>query len=88
MHSRGIPTQPILYKGLLLFGESEGAFTVADANSGAILGRFFPGDGLVSRPSIQDSSGEAYFISNGANLFAMKIAYKKASEKLPWRESF
>ncbi len=81
----GIATQPALYKGFLVYGESEGALVVADATNGKPIGRFAPGEGLVSRPEVLESSGEVYFISNGANLFAMKMGYRFASDDLPWQ---
>ena len=82
---RGIATQPVLYKGYLIYGESEGAFTVVDAESGAPISRFVPGHGLVSRPTVIDGTGEAFFISNGANLFALKMRYRRTADRLPWQ---
>lgn len=80
---RGIATQPTLYKSYLLYGESEGSLIVADAGSGQPLGHFSPGEGLVARPAVIDSTGETYFISNGANLFALKLGYRLAAESGP-----
>lgn len=82
---RGIATQPALYKTFIVYGESEGALVVADAARGTPIGKFYPGEGLVSRPEVSESTGEVYFISNGANLFALKMGYRLAADTLPWQ---
>lgn len=83
--AKGIATQPVLYKGYLIYGESEGAYIIADARSGAVVTRFFPGVGLVSKPTVVDSTGEAFFISSGANLYALRMNYKRTGDTFPWR---
>jgi outer membrane protein assembly factor BamB len=83
----GIATQVSLYKNLLVYGESEGSLVIADAQSGAQVAHFDSGQGLVSRPIINESTGETYFISNNANLFALRMGYRKTSDRLPWRVS-
>jgi outer membrane protein assembly factor BamB len=83
--NKGIATQPILFKGLMVYGESEGALVVADAETGAPVGRFESGLGLLARPTVLEGSGEAFFISNSAHLYAMKLGYKSVSDRLPWQ---
>lgn len=85
---KGIATQPALYKNYLIYGESEGDLVVADLQGGRPLARFSPGDGLVSRPSIREDSGEIYFISNAANLYALRIGYRRINDRLPWSQNF
>jgi outer membrane protein assembly factor BamB len=87
---QGIATQPVQYKNLLVYGESAGAFVVADPESGATLAKFFPGEGLVSSPTLVEGSGEShfYFISSAANLYALKLSYRRASDRLPWRKDY
>lgn len=87
-NKKGIATQPVLYKNYLIYGESDGAFTVADAQSGGTLANFYPGEGVVSRPTIANSTGEVFFISRGANLFALRLNYKRAIDNFPWRKGF
>lgn len=82
---KGIATQPSLYKGYLIYGESESALVVANAENGKTVARYEPGRGLVSQPSIDQKTGDIYFISNDANLFAMRLKFERASEKLPWQ---
>jgi outer membrane protein assembly factor BamB len=85
--SKGIPTQPEIYRNYIVYGESEGAFVVADADKGTPIGRFDPGHGLVAKPTVIDTTGEAFFISNSANLYAMKLGFVRQSDRLPWQSS-
>lgn len=85
---KGIATQPVLYKNFLIYGESDGAYTVADAQSGATIASFYPGEGIVARPAVLSSTGEAFFISRGANLYAIRMNYKRAIDEFPWRKGF
>lgn len=87
LKGKGIATQPTLYKSYLIYGESEGAMVVADADSGKTVGRFEPGYGLVSRPVVFEASQEAYFISNAANLYALKLGFRRVVDRLPWQVS-
>lgn len=82
---KGIATQPVLYKGYLIYGESEAGLVVADAQSGKLISRFEPGRGLVAQPSVDKETGDVYFISNEANLYAMKLKFDRPAEKLPWQ---
>lgn len=72
----GIATQPVFFKGLLFFGESSGLLKVLDANSGKKIQEFESGTGLTAKPTIDLSNEMLYFISNDANLFALKIRWK------------
>ena len=83
--TKGIPTQVSLYKDFLIYGESEGSLVVANADNGSTVARFAPGHGLVSRPAVVDQTGEAFFISNDANLFALKMGYRRVGDRLPWQ---
>lgn len=83
--SHGIATQPQFYKNFLIYGESDGAIVAADANTGNPLAQFEPGHGIVSAPAIDEKNGTIYFISNGANLYAMNLKYIRPNELLPWQ---
>lgn len=83
----GIATQPALFKNFIVYGESEGALVIADAQTGAALGKYESGQGLISSPTIVESTGEVFFVSNLANLYALKIGYRRASDRLPWRDN-
>jgi outer membrane protein assembly factor BamB len=81
---RGIATAPILYKGVLVVGEMDGALRFLDARSGDLLDEFAPGRGVTSRSTVDPTSGEVYFMSADANLFALKVAWKKHAKEWPW----
>lgn len=83
---KGIPTQPVVFKNLLIYGESEGGLIAADAETGVPVGRFEPGRGLMARPTVIDQTGEAYIMSNNANIFALKMGYKRIADRLPWQK--
>lgn len=82
---KGIPTQVSFFRGFLVYGESEGDFVVANAENGKSVARFSPGAGLSAQPTLVGETGEAFFISNGAVLYALRLGYTNASHKLPWQ---
>lgn len=84
--ARGIATQPLLLKGLLLFGESEGALRVLDLEKLQTVAQYQTGDGLVSTPSLDKAQNEIWFISSAANLYGLKLGYQKVAERFPWRK--
>lgn len=72
---QGIATSASLYKGLVVFGESQGALRALDATNGKIVASYFPGRGILSPPTVDEKSNRVYFISNEANLYAMKMGW-------------
>lgn len=82
--AQGIGTQPVLYKGYLIVGESEGAVLVLDSNSGEPVAQFDTGQGILARPTVIDATGEAYVMSNAANVYALKIGLVRRADRLPW----
>lgn len=84
--ANGIATQPTVFKEWLLYGESEGDFIVANAESLEPIGRYTTGQGLVSRPAVSDGNNQtAYIISNTANLYALRFGYRSNADRLPWQ---
>lgn len=81
---RGIATAPQLYKGVLMVGEMEGAMRFLDARTGELLTEFAPGRGVTSRATVDQASGEVYFMSVDANLFALNASWKKHAKDWPW----
>lgn len=75
-----MPTSPALYKGLLIFGESQGSLRILDAKNGKEMSFFNPGKGIMSPPTVDASTDTAYFISNEANLYSVHFGwgYSKA----------
>lgn len=82
----GIATQPVLFKNFLVYGESEGDLVFSDLESGQVRARFAPGHGLMAAPVVIDSTGETYFVSNGANLYSMIAGYQRLGARLPWQK--
>ncbi len=71
----GIATEPILYKGMVIVGESQGSLKIFDLVSGHLKNSFDPGRGVMSKPNI-DENQNIYFMSNEANLYGLKIQSK------------
>lgn len=92
----GIPTQAVLHNGLMIYGESDGNLVVASAESGETLAQFAPGTGVIAKPTIFKSDTtssssksnpkwvEGYFVSNGANLHAVKFGYVDERNEPQW----
>lgn len=83
--SRGIATQPLLYKGVLLFGESEGALRVIELDKLKTVAQYQTGDGLISTPTIDKANAEIWMVSSAATLYSMKLRYYKVAERFPWK---
>ncbi|AFY01686.1 outer membrane protein assembly factor BamB family protein [Bdellovibrio bacteriovorus] len=73
----GIATQVRTYKGVLVFGESQGSLRFLDANAGTEVGSFEPGRGILSSPQVDEKAGRVYFISGEANLYAIDAGWIK-----------
>ncbi|MEZ0392580.1 MAG: PQQ-binding-like beta-propeller repeat protein [Pseudobdellovibrionaceae bacterium] len=74
----GIATSASFYKGLVIFGESQGALRILDAGTGKEISRFFPGRGILSPPTVDEKNRMVYFISNEANLYGLRIGWSRA----------
>jgi len=75
----GIPTQVRLFKGVLVFGESQGQLRFLDPSTGTLLGSFDPGRGILSTPQVDDAHNRVYFISGEANLYAIEAGWTRPS---------
>lgn len=73
--NNGIPTGVRLYKGALVFGESQGSLRFLDPQTGSDIGSFEPGRGILATPQIDEAAGRVYFISGEANLYAMDAGW-------------
>lgn len=71
----GIATSASLYKGLIVFGESQGSLQILDATTGRQISSFNPGRGILSPPMVDESQNTVYFVSNEANLYSLKIGW-------------
>ena len=80
----GIASQPKTFKGLLIFGDSQGSLILVDIENGSKKKQYDPGRGVTSTPYIDGQTGELYFISAAANLFALKVGWKRKNQIWPW----
>jgi len=80
----GIGTAPVLYRNVLIVGEMSGALRFLDTRTGEFLGEFAPGRGVTSRATVDPKKGEVYFMSHDANLFALRVSWKKHVRDWPW----
>lgn len=81
-----LATQPEIYKGLIVFGEYEGDIVALDAESGRPVGKYSTGRGVMGKPTIDGKSGNLYFISVNANLYALKLEWTHTGDKWPWEK--
>ncbi|USN48176.1 MAG: PQQ-binding-like beta-propeller repeat protein [Pseudobdellovibrionaceae bacterium] len=81
---RGVATRPVLYRGLLVYGESDGVLQVVSSNDGAPVAQYDTGRGLNAEPHVDPETGETFLMSVNANLFSLRMAWKSPSETWPW----
>lgn len=72
----GIATTPSLYRGLVVFGESQGSLVFLDTGTGKLVGSFDPGRGVMSPPTVDEKANRVYFISGESNLYSLDIGFK------------
>lgn len=84
--ARGIATQPLLSKNLMIYGESDGALRVLDVANFKLLAQYQTGDGLIATPALDRAKSEIWFISSGATLYSMKLSYRRVAERFPWKK--
>lgn len=86
VNPKGIAMGPVMYKGVLIVGEMSGALRFIDARSGDLLGQFEPGRGVTSRPAVDTSNNEVYFVSTDANVFALRAKWQRFAKDWPWED--
>ena len=69
---KGITTEPISHKNLIVVGESQGAVLFYEINTGKLLGSFDPGRGVLGRLTT-DKNKRVYFISGEANVYGVLV---------------
>lgn len=73
--TEGIATQVKYYKGMIVFGESQGKLLFLDAQTGKNLGGFEPGRGIFSTPSVDEANNRIYFISGEGNIYSIEAQW-------------
>lgn len=81
----GIATSAQIYKGLIVFGESQGNLKFLDVGTGKLVAEFDPGRGILSPPSVDEKAGKVFFISGEANVYSVKAAWV-LSKRIPYLE--
>lgn len=72
---RGVATAAKIYKGLVVFGESQGRLVFLDAETGVEKNHFEPGLGLLSTPALDEKNSRVFFISGEGNLYSIKAEW-------------
>jgi outer membrane protein assembly factor BamB len=81
----GVPTQPVVSKGLVIFGLSSGSLVALSAVSGKPAATYDPGTGVFATPFV-DNDGWVYVYSNQANVHKLKIAWHRPQDDYEWKE--
>jgi outer membrane protein assembly factor BamB len=71
---KGIATEPVNHKGLIVIGESQGAVLFYDLLTGVLKSSFDPGRGVLGRITT-DKKNRVYFISGEANVYGLTVEY-------------
>jgi outer membrane protein assembly factor BamB len=80
----GIATQPSVFKGMLVYGETSGALKIVNILDGKEIHSYEPGRGLLARPVVDDEKNEIYLMSNEANVHALKVNWRRHQHAWPW----
>lgn len=74
----GLPTAPVLSRGLLVFGASQGGLVWVDAGTGREVRRYHTGSGILAQPRVDENSNRLFVISTEGNVYAIQAAWKNA----------
>jgi outer membrane protein assembly factor BamB len=72
----GMASEVRLYKGLAAFGESQGSLVFLNSQTGAPVGSFEPGRGVMVSPSLSEDGSRIFIISGEANLYALEAKWQ------------
>jgi outer membrane protein assembly factor BamB len=75
----GLPTAPVLSRGLLVYGESQGSLRWVDAGTGKAVGSYATGSGIMAQPRVDEKAGRVFLISSEGNVYSMNAAWKLGS---------
>lgn len=81
---RGIASEPVFYRGLLVYGESHGALQILDASTGQQVSKYKTGRGITSSPYLDQKTGDVYFMSANAILYALQLGWDVPHRVWPW----
>lgn len=83
-NSTGIGVEPVIFKDLLLVGEMNGPLSFLDIRTGELVGKFEPGWGVTSQPVVDPERSDVFFMSAGANLYALNLNWRRWARAWPW----
>ena len=72
---QGIATQVVPYKGLLVYGESNGRLIFMNSDGKEVVQTFDPGRGIFSTPAIDEKNNQIAFVSNEGNTYLMNAEW-------------
>jgi outer membrane protein assembly factor BamB len=81
----GVPTQPILYRGLIIVAASDGDVMALSELNGKLVAKYRPGAGVFATPALDPQTGQLYVYSNQANLHLLKIAWHRPQDDWEWK---
>lgn len=83
----GIATQPVVFNGYMIFGESAGALRVIDLNSFQTVAQYQSGHGLMAAPTVDQKNYEIWFMSSGASLYSLNLTTERSGWQFPWNKA-
>ncbi len=79
-----VGSQPVVYRGLLVFGEWSGRLRAFDMRTGEPVTSFITGRGVTSRVTYDSELDRLYVMTLDANLFSLRLRHKPLVERQPW----
>ena len=80
---KGYGTSPVLYKNLLLLGQTEGAILALNPDDGQTIASYSTGRGVSSAIGI-DSDDSMFINTVNANLVSFRLDWISSERKWPW----
>lgn len=80
----GIGTGFSLWRGVLIFGEMNGSLRFLDGRTGDFLAQFDPGRGVTARPYVDKKTNQVFFTSSDANVYALRLHWRRDIADWPW----
>lgn len=82
----GIGTGLALWRGVLVYGEMDGSLRFLDGRTGEFLTQFDPGRGVTCRPYIDKKTNQVIFTSSDANVYALRLDFRREITEWPWEK--
>jgi outer membrane protein assembly factor BamB len=83
---KSIATQPVFYRGLIIYGEWTGQIKAVEATTGQDVAAYATGRGVAAVPVIDAKSSLAYFTTVDANLFVLRLGWNRPTEVWEWEK--